>query len=143
METSRIGVDNYARHTYSEDSTTRVTKKQRNRKRLFKGISFLSFAFAFILGFIIFYNTGYAHDCNRSSLIEDSNVQTNTNASTKEKYYKTVQISTGDSLWAIAEEYMDEHYESIDDYVNELKNINHLASDNIEEGNYLTVAYYL
>ena len=58
------------------------------------------------------------------------------------KYYKSVEISEGDTLWSIAEEYADGRYASTRDYVYELKEINNLSSDHIQEGQYLTIAYF-
>ena len=61
------------------------------------------------------------------------------------KCYKTVEIEYGDSLWSIAEEYMDSHYESKQEYINELSEINHLENHNlneIREGTFITVVYY-
>ena len=59
------------------------------------------------------------------------------------KYYKSIQLKSGDTLWDIAREQMDEmYYDSITDYIRELKSINSLSSDQIHEGQYLTVPYY-
>lgn len=63
-------------------------------------------------------------------------------AEVEHKYYKSIELEYGDTLWAIAEEYADDHYESIEEYIYELKLINDLESDNIQEGKHLTVAYY-
>lgn len=57
------------------------------------------------------------------------------------KLYTSVYIQEGDTLWSIAEEYMSEEYGSIDNYVAELKQMNHVGS-NIHAGCYLTVSYY-
>lgn len=65
-----------------------------------------------------------------------------TEAGERYKYYTSVQIEKGDSLWSIAQEYISEEYESIDEYINEVMNINHLATDKIYEGNYLCIPYY-
>lgn len=62
--------------------------------------------------------------------------------SVQHKYYKSIVIDSGDTLWGIAEEYRDEHYKSTCDYVDELMNINDLTTDEIHAGQYLTVAYY-
>lgn len=59
------------------------------------------------------------------------------------KYYTSIEIKKGDSLWSIANSYMSEEYGSITEYINELKNINSLETDLINESGYLTVAYYL
>ena len=37
------------------------------------------------------------------------------------KYYKSIQIHSGDTLWNIAEEYITEDYESVNDYITEVK----------------------
>lgn len=59
------------------------------------------------------------------------------------KYYKSITIENGDTLWSIAEEYMDaEHYDSVNDYIKEVKQMNTLANDNITYGQCLIVPYY-
>ena len=55
-------------------------------------------------------------------------------------YYKSIEVQEGDTLWDIASAYADEDT-SVRAYVKELKKINHLDSDSIQEGSYLTVAY--
>lgn len=58
------------------------------------------------------------------------------------KYYKSIEIQGGDTLWDIAKEYMGNDYASVYDYIEELKAVNGLTSDDIQEGHYLTVVYY-
>lgn len=59
------------------------------------------------------------------------------------KYYTSIQIEQGDTLWSIANENMDPaHYESAAAYVNEIKIMNSLTSDKIVAGNYLIIPYY-
>ncbi len=58
------------------------------------------------------------------------------------KYYTSITIQEGDSLWSIAEEYRSEHYESIQDYIDELVVLNDLTSETIHAGQHLMVAYY-
>lgn len=68
-----------------------------------------------------------------------------TNKTHEIKYYRSIQIQEGDSLWSIAEEHMDDNYESIFEYMEEIADINNLKSselDSIQEGHYLTIAYY-
>ena len=59
-----------------------------------------------------------------------------------EKYYKSIEIKAGDTLWSIAEEYRDINSETVNEYIKVLKEMNHLLSDDIHEGQYLTVVYY-
>lgn len=58
------------------------------------------------------------------------------------KYYKSIEVTRGDSLWSIAREYMNQDYDSVHDYINELKALNHLQSDKIYDGQHLTVSYH-
>lgn len=58
------------------------------------------------------------------------------------KYYKSVELKSGDTLWTIAKTYMGEYYESTEDYVEELISINGLSSDEIYEGEFLIISYY-
>lgn len=57
------------------------------------------------------------------------------------KYYTSVPIHPGDTLWEIASEYCHDSVQ-ITDYMDELKQINHLRGDDIHAGRYLTIVYY-
>ncbi len=56
--------------------------------------------------------------------------------------YKTVKIQSEDSLWSIAEDNMTPGFRNIYSYIRDVKKINHLDSDVITAGCYLTVPYY-
>ena len=58
------------------------------------------------------------------------------------KYYKSVEISKGDSLWTIAEAYTDGSAEAIQDCVKEMRSINSLKNDTIKAGDRIIVPYY-
>lgn len=59
------------------------------------------------------------------------------------KYYKSIAVTGYDTLWSIAEKYMDEeHYDSITDYIEEVKSMNSLTNDTIHYGEYLIIPYY-
>ncbi len=59
------------------------------------------------------------------------------------KYFTSIEVSYGDTLWSIAEEYKDaEFYASTEDYIDEVVRMNHLTSSNIKAGQYLIIPYY-
>ncbi|MBE5921546.1 MAG: LysM peptidoglycan-binding domain-containing protein [Lachnospiraceae bacterium] len=59
------------------------------------------------------------------------------------KYYTTITVEEDMTLWEIAEEYnYDVYYDSINDYIDEVKNINSLRSDTIHSGAKLVVVYF-
>lgn len=58
----------------------------------------------FIIGFLVFL------------LFQTSNIaNAGTPNSVRHKYYTSVEIESGSSLWEIAEEYMTEEYDSVED----------------------------
>lgn len=104
---------------------------KRRRQVYMKKMILMFMACALVLGFSIFFSNDLV-DAHGNS--EESPL--------KHKYYTSIEIVSGDTLWGIAEEYMDENYESIYEYIHELKDINGLDSDDIQDEQYLTVAYY-
>lgn len=59
------------------------------------------------------------------------------------KYFKSVEIAKGDTLWSIANDNIDyEHYKNTYEYVSEVKKMNSLTSDRIIAGSYIIVPYY-
>ncbi len=60
-----------------------------------------------------------------------------------EKYYTSIEIRKGDSLWSISERYRENSGLTTAQYMNELKNMNGLKEDIIHHGQYLTVMYFI
>lgn len=59
------------------------------------------------------------------------------------KYFTNITIEEGDTLWEVASEHMDEdHYNSVYEYMNELKSVNNMTSDDIYAGQNLVITYY-
>ena len=52
------------------------------------------------------------------------------------------RYKSGDSLWSIAEEYITVDYENIYEYIEEVKEMNHLHSDFLKSGTRLCIPYY-
>jgi LysM repeat protein len=68
-------------------------------------------------------------------------VTANVNKKASYKYYTSVQIEPGDSLWSIANQYAAQTELSINDYIKEVKALNNLSSDKITAGQKLMVFY--
>lgn len=58
------------------------------------------------------------------------------------RYYKSIQIQNGDTIWSIAEESITPEYESVQDYVDDILNFNNMINDKIYAGEYIVVPYY-
>ena len=59
------------------------------------------------------------------------------------KYYKSVMVEDGDTLWRYADIYGDsQHYDSHDAYIKEVMEMNFLKNDQITSGQYLIIPYY-
>lgn len=58
------------------------------------------------------------------------------------KYYKSIVIQDGDTLWNVAKEYQADKYGNTQEYIDELMELNNLSSDTIHEGQHLMVVYY-
>lgn len=63
-------------------------------------------------------------------------------STSNQKYFVCVNINDGDTLWSIADTYISEEYYSVDEYVDEIKQLNHLTDDKIYSGATLVVPYY-
>jgi len=60
-----------------------------------------------------------------------------------EKYYKSVTIQSGDTLYTIADAYISTEYKNKEQYINEVKKINYiLEEDTIQAGNNIIIPYY-
>ena len=58
-------------------------------------------------------------------------------------YYKSIMVSEGDSLWKYAQMYGDtQYYDSYEDYIKEVINMNFLEDETITIGQYLILPYY-
>ncbi|HJA93860.1 MAG TPA: LysM peptidoglycan-binding domain-containing protein [Candidatus Eisenbergiella merdipullorum] len=57
------------------------------------------------------------------------------------KYYTSIRIGEGDSLWSIAADYA-EGFDSPEDFIREVIHTNHLLDSDIRAGDYLIIPYY-
>ena len=58
------------------------------------------------------------------------------------KYYASIRIESGDTLWNIADEYAEGFNISKADYIAEICEINGISENNIHAGDYIVVPYY-
>lgn len=58
------------------------------------------------------------------------------------KYYTSIEIHSGDTLWSIADDYITDDYEDMNAYITEICSINHISEDEIHSGQYITIPYY-
>lgn len=66
----------------------------------------------------------------------------NSNPEGSEKLYKCVMVEQNDCLWDIADRYMGRGYADKRTYVEEVRQINNLESDELHFGTYLCIPYY-
>jgi len=59
-----------------------------------------------------------------------------------DRYYTSIEVKRGDSLWSIAKTYNKNSGMKIQAYINEIKKINNLSTDTIETGDLLTIVYF-
>ena len=58
------------------------------------------------------------------------------------KYYTSITVESGDTLWDIAKEYRKSETSDINSYIDEIKSINNLVTDDITAGQNLIIVYY-
>lgn len=73
-------------------------------------------------------------------IVLSSSLRTNATEKQPTKFYTSIQIENGDTLWSIAEEHKPA-YITVSDYIDDLMSINNLTNDDIHAGNYLTIYY--
>ncbi|MCC8081307.1 MAG: LysM peptidoglycan-binding domain-containing protein [Lachnospiraceae bacterium] len=59
---------------------------------------------------------------------------------TEVTYYQSVYVQSGDSLWTIADRYMSDG-EDKNDYIDEIRQINHITGSHLTAGSYIIVPY--
>ena len=97
----------------------------RSRKMLVTGFLLIIMFIVFILGSIIV------------------KAQNNHNANRGQIKYSNIVVQDGQTLWDIAEEHIDNsQFDSIYEYMDSLKKLNGLTSNNIYSGQNIIITYY-
>ena len=121
--------DNKNIQDMNEKELRAYKRAYRERKRLQKKCCFISFIVVLIVIVSI-------------SISSISSAHSEENHP-KFKYYKQVEIQKNDTLWEIARANIDyEKYHQLNDYIEEVKSINHLEDDRLNQGQYIIIPYY-
>lgn len=64
------------------------------------------------------------------------------NSLTVHKYYTSIYLEEGDTLWNLADVYNTNSNMSKSQYIDEVCQINNISQDNIHSGRYIIVPYY-
>ena len=59
------------------------------------------------------------------------------------KCYDSIRIENGDTLWSIAVKHRNPDYDRIEEYIREVRRLNHICGDRLYAGEYLTIPCYL
>ena len=110
---------------YGYKSKSGIRRKKRQKRQLLA--AFFTFCMIVIISFVV---------CGFSS-----NAKTETEDEVC-KYYKSVMIEKGDTLWSIASQNMNSGDNDISSYIEEVMRMNGLQDDRITEGMYLVIPYF-
>ena len=116
------------RMEYRRNRRAAVRRQQRARQRMM-----IFFCLTIVIMFII--GVGFGTILTRAEEPSHENAV---------RYYANIEIASGDTLWEIADEYMDTaYYASRTDYMNEIMTVNGMVSDQLISGQKLIVPYYV
>ena len=60
----------------------------------------------------------------------------------KYKYYTSIRVDSGETLWSIAKKHSGEEFENLEVFIEEVKSINQLKNNKIYAGQELVIPYY-
>ena len=113
----------YIRRNIRNRKLRRVRRAKRLRTQFF-GVMIRTAIASFVIGLGRIETEAY-HDTSRLS-----------------KYYTSVQLGDGDSLWSLARKYNVNTNISHHDYIEEVRRMNGIEGSTIHRGHYLTIFYY-
>lgn len=114
---------------YRKASPSRISNSRRRRQREIRIKLMLAFSMLLIVSTLIIALSSFVVRANNA---DDSSF----------KYFTSIEVQPGDSLWSISNTYMDQHYDSNQEYIQEVKRINSLDSEAVQAGQFIIVPYY-
>ena len=60
----------------------------------------------------------------------------------QQKYFTSIEVKEGDTLWSIASEYMSDEYKDRNEFMDEVRQMNHITGSVIRAGSRLFIPYY-
>lgn len=106
-------------------------QKKKNKRRRKNGFYKLGFYMMLIFTAVVLIGTWKSHP-----------QETHAQNEQRYKYYTSVYVDYGDSLWSIAEQYISAEYKSMHEYIEEVKSINKLENEYLKCGDQICIPYY-
>lgn len=127
-----IRVANTFYTSYDRENLRRTRNLRRRRIQVLKQkVAILAISVLFIILLASIFGT----------ILSDARVQDNNPK--PYKYFTTYTVQYQDTLWDIAQNYMDaEHYASVQDYIEEVERMNHIDANSIKAGSNIMLPYY-
>ncbi len=108
------------------------SSRRKRRAELHKRAFLFAVTSLFLVSFGVLFGSVFSDDAKSNAA----------NSHTAYKYYTSIQVEAGDSLWSIAKEYYSPGYHNLQEYMEEVAALNGLSEMTIHTGEYLTVPYY-
>lgn len=118
---------------FLNESEMRINRNRIRRQRIFRRqVMMLVAAITLVLVFVSFMKFSFHVDAQS----EDFKPQI--------KYYTSVTVHSGDTLWSLASErFSEENYKNLNSYISEICKLNHISSaDDLKAGESLIMPYY-
>ena len=129
---SVIRINNGYHTNYNRDYIRKVRNLRRKRIQQLKqklAVLVVSILFIMIIG------------CVFGTILSDA--KTSDNKKVTYKYFTSYTVRYDDTMWEIAQNYMDgEYYSSVQEYIAEVESMNHIDADNINAGTTIMLPYY-
>ena len=107
-------------------------KLHARRVRVIRRYIILSVLLLFLCLSVVIYNT----------IIVEATGKQQTTCDDMYKYFTEIRVRRDDTLWGIAQKYMGLGYDSLEDYMDEIREINSISFDRIYYGQRLVIPYY-